>query len=84
MATVTSWGSKSNGCRVGIRYNNTLQLSSDGSQARVKSFEILFSADQGIWDTSNDLSVTGGAVSDSSYSDPFNKSSSWSGSMVFT
>lgn len=82
MATVTSWGSKSNGCRVGIRYNNTLQLSSDGSQARVKSFEILFSADQGIWDTSNDLSVTGGAVSDSSYSDPFNKSSSWSGSMV--
>ena len=82
MATVTSWGSKSNGCRVGIRYNNTLQLSSDGSRARVKSFEILFSADQGIWDTSNDLSVTGGAVSDSSYSDPFNKSSSWSGSMV--
>lgn len=82
MATITSWGSKKNGCRVGIQYSDTnFEYTSDGSQARIGSFTFRFSSDDPIWDTSNTLSCSGAAVVDGSWSNEFSKSSNWSGTM---
>lgn len=83
MATVESWGTKKNGCRVGIRYSNTdWEYNSDRSAARIRSFDLRFSSDDPIYDTSNTLSCSGGAILDDSWSNAFSKSSSWSGTMT--
>lgn len=82
MAYKTDWGSSKNGCKVGFYYNDTLEYSADGSQARIHDWDIKFSSSDPIWDTSNDLSVSGGAITNSSWNNPFNKSSSWSGTMT--
>lgn len=82
MGYVTDWGSSKNGCKVGFYYNNTLEYSADGSQARIHDWDIKFYSADPIWDTSNDLSVSGGAITNNSWNNPFNKSSSWSGTMT--
>lgn len=82
MAIVTSWGNRKNGGRVGIKYNDTLSTSADGSQARVSSFEFLFNADTALYDQSNTLTCSGAAVTDDSWNDPFDKSSPWKGTMT--
>lgn len=81
MAVTTSWGSKKNGCRVGLEYNTTLEYNADKSQARISSWTVRFSSDDPIWDTSNSLKLSGGAVDPVTYTNPFSKSSSWSGTM---
>ena len=82
MAYVTDWGSSKNGCKVGFYYNNTLEFNADGSQARIHDWAIKFSSSDPIWDTSNSLDLSGGAITDGTYSNEFNKSSSWSGTMT--
>lgn len=82
MAYVTDWGSSKNGCKVGFYYNNTLEFNADGSQARIHDWDIKFSSSDPIWDTSNSLSLSGGAITDGTYSNEVNKSSSWSGTMT--
>jgi len=82
MGYTTDWGSSKNGCKVGFYYDTTLEYNADRSQARIHDWDIKFYSADPIWDTSNDLSVSGGAITNNSWNNPFNKSSSWSGTMT--
>lgn len=62
------WGSRKNGVRIGAFWDD-LQISSDGSQARITGAVIKIDRDARIADSKNSLSWSGGAVSDGSDSD---------------
>lgn len=60
------WGSKKNGCRIGIFFDDSLEISGDGSQARVKNARIRFDSDGPVSESSNSWDWGGGAVTDGS------------------
>jgi len=77
------WGTKHNGCRVGLRFTDSMEFSADGSQARIHDFDLMFSSDDPIYDTSNNLYTSGNAITDGgAWANEVNKSSSWSGTMT--
>jgi hypothetical protein len=76
------WGTKHNGCRVGLRFTDSFEYSADGSEARIHDFDCMFSSDNPMYDTSNSLVISGNAITDGTYSNEVNKSSSWSGTMT--
>ena len=59
------WGSKKNGIRIGVFWDG-IQISSDGSQARITDPRVAIDRDVNIVDSSNNLSWSGGAVTDGS------------------
>ena len=59
------WGSSKNGIRIGVFWDG-IQISSDGSQARITDPRIAIDRDVNIVDSSNNLSWSGGAVIDGS------------------
>ena len=59
------WGSKKNGIRIGVFWDG-IQISGDGSQARVTDPRIAIDRDVNIIDSANNLSWSGGAVTDGS------------------
>lgn len=61
------WGSAKNGIRVGVFWDG-IALSADGSQARLTSPRVRIDRGVNIVDSSNSLSVAGGAVDDDSWS----------------
>lgn len=61
------WGSKKNGVRVGFFYDS-LEVNAAGTQARIKGGRIRIDRDVNISDSTNSLSLTGGAVTDDSWS----------------
>lgn len=61
------WGSKKNGVRLGCFWDG-IELSSDGSMARITNGRVRIDRDVNIVDSTNKLSVSGGAVADASWS----------------
>ena len=59
------WGSKKNGIRIGAFWDG-IQISGDGSQARITDPRVAIDRDVNIVDSSNNLSWSGGAVTDGS------------------
>lgn len=59
------WGSKKNGIRIGAFWDG-IQISTDGSQARITDPRVAIDRDVNIVDSSNSLSWSGGAVIDGS------------------
>lgn len=59
------WGSKKNGIRIGAFWDG-IQISGDGSQARITDPRVAIDRDVNIVDSSNSLSWSGGAVTDGS------------------
>ena len=59
------WGSKKNGIRIGAFWDG-IQISGDGSQARITDPRIAIDRDVNIVDSDNNLSWSGGAVTDGS------------------
>ena len=61
------YGSKKKGVRIGVFWDG-IALNADGSKARLTDPRVNIDRDQNITDSSNKLSVSGGAVTDKSYS----------------
>lgn len=62
-----SYGSKKNGVRIGTFWDG-IEISSDGSKARITDANVQIDRDVNINDSTNKLSVSGGAVTDDSWS----------------
>lgn len=61
----SDWGTKHNGVRLGVFWDG-IEVSADGSQARITNARIKIDRDVNISDSSNNLSWSGGAVGDGS------------------
>ena len=62
-----AWGGKKNGIRIGFFYDS-IEMNTAGTAARIKGGRIRIDRDVNIYDSSNNLSWSGGAVPDGSSS----------------
>lgn len=61
------YGTEHNGVRIGVFWDG-IEVSTDGSQARITDPRVVIDRDVNIIDSTNNLSVSGGAVTDDSWS----------------
>lgn len=60
------WGSSKNGCSVGVFFDDALEISGDGSQARVKGARLRFKSAVTVTESSNSWEWGGGVLTDGS------------------
>lgn len=60
------WGSSKNGCSVGVFFDDALEISGDGSQARVKGARLRFKSAVNVTESSNSWEWGGGVLTDGS------------------